>query len=227
MSFDILAPIYRLMERMLAGKKLHRCRCAFVDRVPAPQNILILGEGPGRFLVECVRRFPQASITCVEESAKMIAEARSNLARHQLSADRVTFIQSDAMPWLEQQRQRRQQQRPHEARPNEFELIVTHFFLDCFRADQLETLVPAIASVATKDAHWLLADFQQASRGWRRWRSRCILTIMYTFFRAVTRLPAASLTPPDPYLQRAGFSLRERQEYEWGLLKSDWWMRSE
>jgi hypothetical protein len=224
MSFDILAPIYRLMERVLAGGKLHRCRCAFIDRVPPPRNILILGEGPGRFVVECVRKFPQAAITCVEESTKMIAEARNNLARHQLSAHNVTFHESDVIPWLEQQQQQQQSQNGHH---HEFDLIVTHFFLDCFRADQLGTLVPAIASVAAQHAHWLLADFQEASQGWRRWRSRCILAIMYAFFRAVTRLPASSLTPPDTYLQRAGFSLRERQEYEWGLLKSDWWVRGQ
>ena len=152
----------------------------------------------------------------------MIAEARNNLARHQLPADRVTFIRADAMPWLEQQHQQL-----HKRQHDEFDLIVTHFFLDCFRADQLETLVPAIASFATKDAHWLLADFQEASRGWKRWRSRCILAIMYTFFRAVTRLPASSLTPPDTYLQRAGFSLHKRQEYDWELLKSDWWVRGD
>ncbi len=221
MSFDILAPIYRLMERVLAGGKLHRCRCAFIARLPQPRNILILGEGPGRFVVECVRKFPDASITCVEESGKMIAEARKHLAGYQLSAHNVTFFESDAVPWLEQQQQTQKDQH------DEFDLIVTHFFLDCFRADQLETLVPAIASVAAKDAHWLLGDFQEASRGWRRWRSRCILAIMYTFFRAVTRLPASSLTRPDTYLQSAGFSLRERLEYDWELLKSDWWVRGE
>ena len=212
MSFEVLAPIYRLMERVLAGGKLHRCRCAFLDRIPTPKRILILGEGPGRFVVECARRFPLASITCVEESAGMIAKARENLTRHELPADKVAFVQADILQW--------------EPPQEEFDLIVTHFFLDCFRPEQLETLVPVIAHAATRDAPWLLADFQEAAMGWKRWRSRCILAIMYTFFRVVTRLPASSLTPPDLYLMRAGFVLHERLEIEWGLLKSDWWQRA-
>jgi SAM-dependent methyltransferase len=211
MSFDVLAPIYRLMERVLAGGKLHRCRCALLDRIPEPEKILILGDGPGRFVVECVRRFPHAAVICVEESPGMIAKARANLARCGLPADKITFIQTDILQWG----------LPHE----EFDLIVTHFFLDCFRPGQLETLVPAIAQSATKTAQWLLADFQEALTGWRRWRSRCILAIMYVFFRIVTRLLASSLTPPDLYLMRAGFVLRERVETEWGLLRSDWWQR--
>jgi hypothetical protein len=49
---------------------------------------------------------------------------------------------------------------------------------------------------------------------------------MYAFFRFVTRLPARKLTPPDNYLQAAGFRLRSRQQTDWGLLHSDWWERS-
>jgi hypothetical protein len=212
MSFEVLAPIYRLMERVLAGGKLHRCRCAFLDNIPAPEKILILGEGPGRFVVECVRKFPLASITVVEESAGMIAQARANLEQCGLAPDRITFVQADILQWTP----------PH----SEFDLIVTHFFLDCFRPDQLEVIVPAIGKAATADAQWLLADFQEAHSGWKRWRSRCILAIMYAFFRVVTRLPAVSLTPPDLYLMREGFVLQERKEAEWGLLKSDWWKRT-
>lgn len=213
MSFEVLAPIYRLMECVLAGSKLHRCRCTFLDTIPAPEKILILGEGPGRFVVECVRKFPQASITIVEESAGMIAQARANLAQRGLATDKITFVQADILQW--------------EPPPSEFDLIVTHFFLDCFRPEQLEVIAPTIGKAATADAHWLLADFQEAHSGWKRWRSRGILAIMYTFFRVVTRLPAASLTPPDLYLMREGFVLHERKEAEWGLLKSDLWKRTD
>jgi len=41
----------------------------------------------------------------------------------------------------------------------------------------------------------------------------------------MTRLPAKQLTPPDPFLERAGFTLHRRNESEWGLLHSDWWKR--
>src|SRR5439155_22241467 len=34
MSFDTLAPHYRWMEFILAGKKLQRCRTAFLDEIP-------------------------------------------------------------------------------------------------------------------------------------------------------------------------------------------------
>lgn len=209
MSFDILAPVYRWMELLLAGRKLHRCRCAFLEEVPPPRHVLMLGEGHGRFLVECLRKFPKTHITCLDASAGMIEQARKAIQRHRLTPDRVTFIHTDALTW----------QPPHQR----YDLIVTHFFLDCFRPEQLQQLVPSIASSATPAAQWLVADFQEAPAGWQRVRSRLILGLMYWFFRTVTRLPARSLTCPDPLLLQAGFHLQGEQVFEWGLLRSSRW----
>src|SRR5690349_9347963 len=72
MSFDVLAPHYRWMEFVLAGEKLQRCRTAFLDSTGGAKNILILGEGNGRFLLECRRKFPDGQITCVDASARML-----------------------------------------------------------------------------------------------------------------------------------------------------------
>jgi SAM-dependent methyltransferase len=211
MSFDVLAPHYRWMEFVLAGEKLQRCRTAFLARVPRPVKILILGEGNGRFLLECRRQFPAARIICVDASAGMLEAARRRLAKFEDGDQGVEFIHANALEWA--------------PTGTGFDLIVTHFFLDCFHAEQLELLVAKLAAAAAPDANWLLADFQAASAGLARQRSRLILWAMYRFFCVVTRLPARELTAPDPFLERAGFQLRERQMSDWGLLHSDWWSK--
>jgi len=60
-----------------------------------------------------------------------------------------------------------------------------------------------------------------------RWRARLILWSMYRFFRVATRLPARRLTAPDPFLAEAGFALQARRVFEWGLLHSDCWTKTE
>jgi ubiquinone/menaquinone biosynthesis C-methylase UbiE len=212
MSFDILAPFYTWMERVSAGGKLQRCRVAYLENIPQPRHILTLGEGHGPFLAACRARFPEARIVVAEGSAPMIEQARRRLEKAGLSSPLVEFIHTDIFAWTPP--------------PREFDLIATHFFLDCFTADQIALLVPRIAQAAAPQCAWLLADFQEASQGWRRIRSRAILAIMYVFFRVVTRLPAHRLSPPDPYLQNAGFQLQERRTYDWDLLKSDLWVKS-
>ena len=75
MSFDRLAPYYRAMECMLAGGRLQQCRVAWLGEVCASGNILLVGEGHGRFLETCVRRFPSAHIVCVDASMGMLQVA--------------------------------------------------------------------------------------------------------------------------------------------------------
>lgn len=204
MSFDLLAPHYRWMEALCAGGQLQRCRTALLTALPTPQHVLVYGEGNGRFLLELCRHFPAAHVTVVEASAVMIDLARTRLQRAGLAHAYVEFIHADALIW-----------QPPVAT---FDLIVTCFFLDCFRADQLLQLIPTIASAATPDAQWLLADFQIAPAGLRRLSSRVIVGFLYAFFRCVTRLSANELVNVEPYLTAAGFTRHARREFILGLL---------
>lgn len=209
MSFDLLAPHYRWMEWFLAGGKLQRCRTAHLPLIENGLNILLMGEGNGRFLLHCRRRFPGAWITCVDASARMLSAAQQRLLGHGLGSQHVRFVQADALAWSP----------PSEA----FDIIATHFFLDCFRPEQLHQLIESLAQAARPKAFWLVADFHVPARGMARLRAQAIHWLMYRFFRWVTLLPATQLTPPDGYLRAAGFELRKREFSEWGLLRSDLW----
>ncbi len=211
MGFDFLAPHYLWIERLCAGGKLQRCRTAFLNLIPTPSSVLILGEGNGRFLTAFCRRFPEADVMCVDASAKMLDLARLRLIREGLDATRVNFVQADVLDWSP----------PREA----FDLVVTHFFFDCFTADQLRQLLPLIASAGKPQAQWLMADFKLADAGLKRLRSRVIIAILYAFFRLTTGLAASAITPLDPILLASRFTLKQRSESDWGLLHSDWWSR--
>jgi ubiquinone/menaquinone biosynthesis C-methylase UbiE len=204
-SFDRIAPHYRWLERLFAGDRLQRARTACFP-AEAPRRILSLGEGHGRTLAALRAAYPAAAITCVDASAGMLARARA-----QDGEGNVEFIHADALTW------------PVPA--GEFDLLVTHFFLDCFPPEQLAVLIPRLATAAAPGAQWLIADFYEPARGLARWRARIILKILYAGFRIVTRLPASRLTPPDPYLIASGFRLKERHHFEWALLHSDRWVR--
>jgi cyclopropane fatty-acyl-phospholipid synthase-like methyltransferase len=206
MSFDTLAPFYRTMECLSAGGKLQRCRTAFLDEIPQPRNILLAGEGHGRFLPLCAAKFPEARITVIDSSSAML-----EIARRKVASDKVTFLHVDVLKW--------------EGLPGNFDLIVTNFFLDCFPPEELAVVVSRLASSATADANWLLADFEVPDGCAASFRSRIILAMLYTFFRLFTGLRASSLVPPEGHLEKAGFTRHRRITRDWGLLKSEWWRR--
>ena len=211
MSFDTLAPYYRSMEFLAAGGILQRCRTSFLGEAAGCRRALLLGEGPGRFLVKLLRAHPGAEVTCVERSPRMIQEALRRVQRNGLNGERVRFVQSDALTW--------------QSPPGVFDLVVTHFFLDCFRREELESLVARVAAGTTDAARWLLADFRIPDRGWQRWRAHGVLALLYLFFRIATGLSAARLTPPDDFLRGAGFRLAGRRLDNFGLVHSDLWLR--
>ena len=206
MGFDRLAPFYRVMEMLGAGGKLQHCRLRFLGEIPAPRAILIAGEGHGRFLPECVRRFPEAHVTVVDSSRRMLA-----ISRRKVRSSRVDFVHADFLDLV--------------GPSARYDLVVTHFFLDCFPEDELAVVVAKLGRMATPEAHWLLADFEVAPGGAARWRSRLIVAALYRFFRSVTGIHATRLVPPEIMLDKAGFSRHSRETSDWGLLKSEWWTR--
>src|SRR3974390_1877768 len=127
MSFDLLAPHYRWMECILAGNKMQSCRTAFLRELSHCQKVLIVGEGNGRFLAACRQYLNSPEITCVDSSSRMLQLARQRLTREQAECRNVEFIHADALEW--------------EPPIGSYDLVVTHFFLDCFQPEQLENLV--------------------------------------------------------------------------------------
>jgi len=216
MSFDAIAPHYRWLEWVTAGSLLQRCRTAFLHELTDARHVLLLGEGRGRFLVELLRVNPSARFTCLDASARMLDHMRREVRRRRLPDSRLTFLKADVLADIagvigEQ---------------GPFDVVASHFFLDCFQPDQLQRVVAEVGKGVSPGGRWVLSDFRVPEAGWRRLRARLILAGLYRFFRIVTHLPARRLTPPDAALREAGFELKQRRLFNSQLLHADLWERS-
>jgi len=164
-SFDAVAPWYRLLESIAFGNALQKARIACLDEIGSARRAFIVGEGNGRFLADVLQRYPLLRIDCLDSSERMLDLAQ----RHVLETTpdeigRVTFIRDDVRSWT----------------PNDrYDLIVTHFFLDCFSTQQVGLIVAKLAQAAAPNATWLLADFRIPEGGFARahakaWLASCI-----------------------------------------------------
>jgi ubiquinone/menaquinone biosynthesis C-methylase UbiE len=211
MSFDRLAIHYPWMEMVFAGDLMQRCRTRFLSKTKRCRNALLVGEGTGKFLTTLLRLNPEIRVTCVEQSAGMIRQMQQRLRSAGLQDSRIEFKKMNALDWTP----------PH----NQYDLVATHFFLDCFREEQLERLVTSLAGSTRPHALWLVTDFREPERGWRRWRAKLLLAMLFAFFKVTTRISASRLTPPDSYLTGVGFRLRKRRLDNFGFAHSDLWER--
>jgi SAM-dependent methyltransferase len=210
MSFDRLARVYEPLERLVMGRALHRCRTAFLSEVRGVRRVLILGEGDGRFLEDFLGVNSVARVDCLDGSPAMIARARKRLARTGLDQPgRVHFSCADARSW--------------QATGREYDLIVTHFFLDCFGPAEAARLVAKVGGWACPGAVWLLGEFNLPPGGPARWRARLWVSLLYLIFRAVTGITARRLPEFKPMLVEGGFRLKAERQTEAGMLVSQLW----
>ena len=205
MSFDRVAPHYRWLETLVFGNQLQQARVAFVREIEAPLRILIVGEGNGRFLTELMRT-GEPRVDCVEMSVRMIA-----LARKQVPDAHVNFIEADV--------------RDLSLCQAHYDLIVSHFFFDCFTEGALAEIIARLANAAAPDAQWLIADFCYPPRGWHHWRARALIAAMYFFFRAAAGIEGRRLVDYSPFLRANGFMMRKELLSRRGEIRSQLWQR--
>lgn len=213
MSFDSIAPVYRTMETIAFGGDLQRARVACLGEIETPRHALIVGEGNGRFLCELLRIHPGVEVDCVDASERMLELARRRIERELPDhVRRVRFFQCDIVSWT-----------PPET---SFDLIVTHFFLDCFSETRIAEIVAKLSRAADINAIWLLADFCIPAGGAARLRTGLWLSAMYRFFRLTAGIEATELADPSPFLREEGFALAGEHLFRSGMLKSELWRRT-
>ena len=247
MSFDRIASSYRFLEWIVFSNLLQRARTAFISQTVDSRRALIVGEGDGRFLAELLRRNPDIQVDCVDASAAMIRCARARTAVIPSKArdlasvhkpferslgpsrtgvvcaprgdsnsqfnepSRVKFHHADFLQWIPQQPL--------------YDLVVTHFFLDCFDRDRLSHVITKLAQAAAPKSRWLVTDFAIPPKGLRRAHAKIWLRMMYSFFRAMADLKAHELVDPSSFIQDTGFQLRQEIAGRLGLVKAQLWER--
>jgi hypothetical protein len=107
-----------------------------------------------------------------------------------------------------------------------FDLIVTHFFLDCFSERGVAEIVATLSRAAMVNATWLLADFCVPAEGFARLRGRVWLAGMYRFFQFTAGIEARELCDPSPFLRAAGFVSAKRYLFRSRMVKSELWRRA-
>lgn len=208
MSFNRIAPYFERLEKIVFNNQMQCCRTAFLSELPCVKKVALIGEGDGRFLVELLKENKFEKIHYIDSSEKMLELARKRVQKfssNELSL--VEFFHCDLMS---------------EAMPcQNYDLVVTNFFLDLFNEQGLKKNISKIAAACKETAIWLYADFQISSGLLPRVRSLAWMKVMYVFFRVIAKIQSRSLIDPAEILESKGFQLRALREFQRGLMKAE------
>jgi ubiquinone/menaquinone biosynthesis C-methylase UbiE len=181
------------------GRELERRRFRYLPEVRTARRALVLGDGDGRFTARLVQQGGEVSVDYVDLSARMLA-----LARERAGCERVTYHHANALTL------------PLPA--VEYDLIVSHFFFDCFEEREARLLVERVARASRPDARWLVSEFREP-----KWAGP-FLRGLYLFFRVTTGLNTRRLTDHRALLAAKGFRLMQEETSRFGLLVSELWV---
>jgi SAM-dependent methyltransferase len=199
-NFDPVARIYRYAEYLTLGPLLQRTRTHFLPQLKQVRRALVLGDGDGRFLARLLTQNPTLHATAVDSSAKMLALLRTRCNAETVHADALTYLPSPGT-----------------------DLIVTHFFLDCFTQPEVNALALRLAQQTQPGTFWLLSDFRIPNNPLKP-LARIYIRTLYFAFHLLTNLRVTHLPDPAAALTAAGFHRIAHHETLGGILYTELWM---
>ena len=207
-NFDRIAPLYRWMEYSTFGRSLERCRNHFLPELQGCYCALVLGDGDGRFLARLLAANPDLRADAVDTSRAMLRllERRARAARARLRTHLTSAL--NFSPRLS------------------YDLVVTHFFLDCLTQPELDRLCARIVPHLEPGALWVVSEFRIPA-GAMHWPSRILVRLLYLAFRLLTGLRTRELPDHAAALTAVGFTRISQHLSLGGLLTSELWQLRE
>ncbi|HEY0469966.1 MAG TPA: class I SAM-dependent methyltransferase, partial [Polyangiaceae bacterium] len=106
-----------------------------------------------------------------------------------------------------------------------YDLVVSHFFFDCFTTQELFSLIARIAPALALDARWLVSDFAIPTHALWNPFARPLIGFLYFAFGLLTGLRLRQLPEYPGAPESAHFQLLKTETALGGALRSEFWER--
>jgi cyclopropane fatty-acyl-phospholipid synthase-like methyltransferase len=206
-NFDAIARPYRWLEYLSFGPMLERCRFHRLHELTDARRALVLGDGDGRFLARLASQNPQIQADVVDLSPAMLRLLSGRVAKIG-GQDRITLHCADAREF---------------APSGDYDLVVTHFFLDCFTTAEVLNLTARIRSYLCPGARWVVSEFAIPRGPLSSILARLLVRSLYAAFRLLTGLKTHRLPDYAAALRSCGLALVSRHHWFQGLMVSEIW----
>jgi ubiquinone/menaquinone biosynthesis C-methylase UbiE len=207
LNFDPLARPYRWLEYVTFGRALERCRFHFLPQLETARRALVIGDGDGRFLARLLDANRDMEADVVDISASMLQILQKKLSNQ--AKKRIKIYQSDARIF----------DFPH----SDYDLIATHFFLDCLSNEELAAFAARIRKHLKPGGLWVVSEFHKPAGTMTGFIGNLVISGLYLAFGAITGLRQRQLPDYEEILRNQGFTISAERKWLGGLLVSQLW----
>lgn len=208
-NFDRVATPYRWLEYASFGPYLERCRTAQLRQLDGAGRALLLGDGDGRFLARLLASNPLVTADVVDSSHAMLRLLDWRIGRMgEQARRRIRLHHADALSWTPAGR---------------YDLVISHFFLDCFFPGQIEQLLDRLLPHLDPRSRWVISEFCILPNAPASYFSAGIVGLLYRAFGLLTGLAVRELPDYAAALRSRGLTLAREEVFLGGLLKSQLW----
>lgn len=205
-GFDRIARPYRWLEYLSFGPLLERCRFHCLPELANARRALVLGDGDGRFLARLLSRNPQIHADVIDASPAML-QLLAHRATGVKARDRIALYCADAREFEPE---------------GSYDLVVTHFFLDCFTTAETHNLAAQIRRHLCPGARWVVSEFS-IPNGLLSVPAKLLVRSLYAAFHLLTGLKVHRLPDYADALRANGLTLVRQHRWLGGLLVSETW----
>lgn len=202
-SFDLIAPYYNFLEKLVFGRKLIAAQNHFQREISGAKSVLVLGGGNGNAILELLNTTTIKRIDYLEASEKMIKRA---FKKNRIHSNRINFIHDNALNYTIQKK---------------YDVILMPFFLDCFMQNQVDSLLLKCYKNLSSDGCVIITDFSVPKENKvNTLLGKIVIGIMYAFFRFFKALESKKLPDFDQAIRCAGFIELNKVAFLHGLIFS-------
>ncbi len=190
-QFDIVAPVYNLIGRLVFRDLLIESQTFFLDQINRDDQILIIGGGTGK-LLDILSKCEK--IDYLEKSKKMI-----EIAGKRNSANNTVFIHEDFLKF--------------ESTLN-YRVVICPFVLDCFDEHNLRLVLTKTKDLLVENGVLIVTDFDHNET------NATLSRMMHLFFRIFAQLESQNLKPIHDSILEAGFTVLNEKLFHQNMIFS-------
>ena len=204
-GFDLLAPFYDVLCLCSSGKVLSNSQRTFLGELLSCKRALLIGGGTGGFLVDLLDACPELEIVSLDISFQMHEQSKAKILKLGADIRRVEFVQGSIEQF---------------SFCNEFDLVITNYYLDLYTTSELSEKVKFINKALTQNALWLFTDFNDQVLGMRKHLFRIVIGALYLPFRLLTGIETKRLPDFETVFGEYPLEQTKVQYYLFGLLQA-------